>query len=255
MKKLVISEFYKTIYSKKNKVLFILAMAMYAVLALFTLFYGQGFYDNNNIIKINSLNFPAFLMREYHFIFIFVIILTLAVDSLSWEKISGIYRLYMIRAYTKKELIISKIVFISILALLVTMVIFILSTIIGWLFAIKVNTTDFIHMNKQFNIIQSIVYNLKFFLCEWIITLGIIGITSIVSVFSHNAIITYLCSIGIAIGSIYVYDKLEFFFVSSKIIFDTLGGIDKSFLFIAPTLAIITIVLSIVLFNIKDYKY
>lgn len=253
MLNIIKSELYRMIKSRKNKVLFILFIIVFVLFGLYIRLFNVGFYSENITTSLNSLNTPPFIMREFHLFLLYVFCPMIFIESFNHENTSGAYRMIMTRGYSKKEYIISKFISCALVTGVFMVIIFALGTLFGYMFMNTVESTSFFNIKGNFNKIDALLYNFKFYTLEYLIVLAFLGISSVISILSKNSVIAYFLSLGVCLASIYVSDGFDFFLGSSKIIFDVLSGANSIFIMNCIIIILVTIGLSIFTFSKKDY--
>lgn len=253
MTKLIKSELQRLITSKKNKILFVISILIFFALAAMLLSYSKGFYDMNTATSINQLNFSVFMLREFHIFFVFVMLCLPLVDCFNSEFKTGSLRMYLIRPFNKSNFMIAKLISTAIVSFISVIFFFVLAQILGNIFAVKVSATSFFNIRHAYNFFGAFIYSLQFYFCEWLIILSVIGVIALIGIFVPNAIITYLLTIAVLVGSLYASDMFNFFLVSSKIIFDVMAGINNSFWFVNLFIIIVSYCLSVIIFEHRDY--
>lgn len=253
MKNIILCELDRMVKSKKNKYLFIISIVIFILFGLFIKSFNTGFYDQDTTIALNSLNTGPFIIREFHLYLVFVFCPMIFIESFNHENTSGAYRMVLVRGYEKKDYIISKLISCAIVSAIFMATVYIIGTIFGYITMDKVETTKYFNIGGEFNFVGALFYNLKFYALEYIIILAVLGVSAFVSVLANNSAIAYIVSLGLCIGSIYISDAFEFFFGSSKIIFDVLANINNTFISTCIIIIVLTSIGSVFIFNKKDY--
>ncbi|MBM7854020.1 hypothetical protein JOC37_000392 [Desulfohalotomaculum tongense] len=256
MKALILSELERIWGRKRTGILFILNIVFIFIICAFINFYKVGFYGTDAYIKLNSLNFSPFVLREGHIILACIICPIIFIDCLNYEKTSGGFRLYMIRAYDKFEYIVSKWTALSITLFIFVLSIFIVSTVFGFTLMPQTEYTELINVQGKHGLISALIYNIKFYMIEYMILLCILGIASLVSVLAPNAVLAVIATIAVIVGSIYVWDGFSFLLFSTDEIFKVLGGINTAQFFInSAGIILITALSSEIIWNKKGYYF
>ncbi|RDY26833.1 hypothetical protein CHL78_011575 [Romboutsia weinsteinii] len=253
MKNIILCELDRTIKSRKNKVLFAVSIIIFILLGLFIKMFNVGFYDPETTIALNSLNTAPFIIREIHLYLLFVFCPMIFIESFNHENTSGAYRMVLVRGYKKKDYIISKLISCAIITAIFTIIIYIVGTLFGYLVMDKVEVTKYFNINKEYNLIGALFYNLKFYILEYLIMLTVLGISSIIGLLSKNSAIAYILSIGVCVGSIYISDSFEFFLTSTKTIFDVLANMNSTFVITCIIIIVLSSLSSIYIFDKRDY--
>ncbi len=253
MKNIIKSELDRMIKSKKNKWLFIISIGIFILQGFFIKTFNVGFYDPNIITSLNSLNTPPFIIREFHLFLLYVFCPMIFIESFNHENTSGGYRMVLIRGYKKRDYIISKLMCCVMLMAVFMVITYIVGTLFGYLFIDKTNATTYFNMEGSFGVFKAALYNFKFYGLEYLIVLAFLGISSIIGIISKNSVIAYFLSLGICIGSIYISDTFEFFLGSTKVIFDTLANMNNTFILSCIIIMVSTSVISILIFEKRDY--
>lgn len=139
----------------------------------------------------------------------------LFIDSFNSEISSGAYRLVMIRPVGRWELLLAKwITQMSIVSLFLLMA-FIESYIYGTFFIRRAEETFFLDKQVIYSANASILYTVKYYLILWFIASALTMLSSFVSLWFQNAIITYFVIVGLLVASLYVNEELSYFVIGS----------------------------------------
>ncbi|GAA0748668.1 hypothetical protein [Clostridium oceanicum] len=254
MKNLVCSELYRMLKSKKNRILLIITMIIFAYSVLFLRFNNVGFYNKLTNIDLNSLNSSPFILKEMHLFLVFIFCPMVFCESFNHENTCGAYRLFLIRGYDKTKCILSKIIACAIFTGAVIISLFILSVLLESILFDKTSFTSFVNKQISFNFIGALFYNFKFYLLEYMIMLILIGITSIIGSLMPNAAITYVVTVGICISLVYINKNIfSYIIVNTPTLFDVLDSRNNTFILSSIILIIGTCGISTVLFKKRDY--
>lgn len=229
MKTLLASEFERIFSRKKTKILLILFCLITLLDCLFVGVYGVAVYNPEFQGPLNNLNFTSVLAKEIYFILSFLIFPILFIDSFSGELSEGAYRLVLIRAVSRKKLLLAK--WITQITLVVTFlsISFVISYIYGMFFIDHVESTMFLDKNVQFNAIEAFLYTLKFYGVLFIIAISILMIVNFMSLLIVHPVINFLMAIGFMIGSMYIYDGFKYFLISGSEAFRIISHGDYTF--------------------------
>ncbi|MCY6355913.1 hypothetical protein [Clostridium sp. ZS2-4] len=253
MKPLIISELERIWQRKRTGIFLIIYILLTLGACMFLNFYKVSFYDPNTEIKLNSLNFAPFVMKEVHIVLMFVVCVMLFTDSLSYEKSIGAYRLVMIRPYKKYKFISSKWISLIITLLPFVLSTFLISTIFGMVYLPKVYSTTILNMTGLFSAADMMIFNLKFYFLELVILICLLAISSIVSLVVPNAVIGAISTIVITGGLIYVHDKFDFLIINLQRIFEILTHVTEgTFSLMATCMIVIGFIVSAGVWSKRD---
>lgn len=257
MRNLVISELERVWSRGKTKGLLILFIGLTILWGVFMKQSDMGFYDPNTIMKLNSLNFGVFIVRDIHPLLVFVVLPMLYVDCFNGEHSLGYYRNVMIRPYEKWQFIVSKIITQMIVTFIVVVIMFVLTTILGNLFFDKVDSTEFFKVPGNFSFLGAFIYRAKYYFVEFVILISVLSLSALICTIIPNVVLAFMSIVGFFIGGIYVLGDNFFFFLSSgKDIFDVLGNVQSyNFYIIIVSFIIVGITSTLTLWKRKDFLY
>lgn len=250
---LVKSEIDRIVNNKKYIILMIVSLVLYILVGFFVLMGGLGFYDPLTTMPLNSLNLSVFIIRDYHLYLLFIFCPMIFIESFNSDFVSGRYRLILLRGNNKFKYIVSKIITCGIILGVFMLVILVIGIALGMIFGKSVTATSFFNINGQLSLFESIVYSIKVYLLEFLILISFMAITTVIGGVASNSVIAYLLSIGISVGGIYISDVFEFFLSNTKSIFDTLAGLNNTFIPICIIIILIGYIVTITTFKRKDY--
>ncbi|MCM1991589.1 hypothetical protein [Oceanirhabdus seepicola] len=254
MKNLVLSEL-KRVFFRKKFLALIFVSIMYLVLSAgLMLVCRVGFYDPNITMEVNRLNFSVHLLRDFHFYFLIVLFPIIFVECFCGEIASGKFRMFITRPYSKTKIILSKVIVGAIVSGIILLGSLIIFTALGYIKLPYVETTRFFNIDKEFTAIGSFIYSLKFYALEWFILMGLMSIVATLSVLIRNSVVVFLGTIASIVFTLYISEKFLYFLESNKAIFDTLAG-DGSFIIYNGLVVIVGMVITVILFNKRDYLY
>lgn len=227
MQRLILSEI-ERIYSRKStKVLFIISV-LFPIFSyfLFQLRWNYTTYIVDGIkFSINSLNYPITQMSEYNALLIFILLPLFISESLSSEIDSGAYKMILLRPLKKWKLIVSKWISLATVYIGILLCTYLTNVLIGYLFMPKVESTIYYNIDKNLNLLDSTIYNLKFYLIMFGIHIALLAAISLLSVIVQKPILTFLGSIALLVSGIYLFTPVKIiFFQTSDIAFSILGG-------------------------------
>ncbi len=254
MKNLIGSELERIFSSKKTKVTFIVSMILLILILFFVKIGETGFYDPKISVKLNSLNFAPFILREFHMVLAIIICPMLFTESFNSERTNGYYRMIMIRPYSKLQMFLSKWISQAITFGILILITFIITIVFGYLALPEASEANFFNIAGSFSKTGALLFNFKFYLCEYLVILAILSINALMGVLMPNSVLAFIGSVGVCLGSLYIVDKLEFLIFSTKGIFDILSGISMSVLLYSLLIIIIGFLSGMVLFVSIDYK-
>lgn len=257
MKNLVVSELERVWSRGKTKGLLVLFTIVTVLWGFFMKQSDMGFYDPDTIMKLNSLNFGVFIVRDIHPLLVFVVLPMLYVDCFNGEHSLGYYRNVMIRPYEKWQFIVSKIITQIIVTFIVVLIMFVLTTILGNLFFDKVDSTEFFKVSGSFSFVGALIYRAKFYFVEFVILVSVLSLSTLICSIIPNIVLAFMSIIGFFIGGIYVLGDNFFFFLSSgKDIFDVLGNVQSyNFYIIILSFIIVGITSTLILWKKRDFLY
>ncbi|WP_074679679.1 ABC transporter permease [Priestia aryabhattai] len=227
---LFISELERTFKRKKTAVV----LGVYIGLLAFSWFFffqrgGISFFDAAHDVKIDSLNSAPLLLRDLSFAITFIVIPMFVADSFNSEYTSGALRMVLIRPHHRVKLFFVKWVVQCLLVFIILCITWLVGTCLGRMVMPYVNETTFLG-GHTLGTLWALLYSLKFYGICFCIFIAVISIGSILSVLMPNSILSYVATIGALIGSVYVSDKLSFFFSVTDSVFHELSRPNSEFL-------------------------
>lgn len=255
MKRLVFSELQRIIKSKRNK--FLLAFYIILILAncAFRFICPQGTYDGKNYnVILNSLNFSPFVFYEIRMEFLYIVLPIIFITSINYEESIGAFRMYMIRPYKKRDFIISKWIALTITTFILIIMTFLISTIFGYIFMPAASAVKFYNISHEFSAVQALLYTLAFFITQFIISLSILALASVIGTIIDNSIISILVVIAVTVVLGFYTKTFEFLDYIIKYGFYVLSGTAPiSFYVCFLGIFIGGLAASILLWQKKDY--
>nr|WP_246516876.1 ABC transporter permease [Lederbergia ruris] len=222
MKNIIISEYERTFKRKKT----IIGLIIYAfVLALECFFLyamgGLSFYDPEHSVQLNSINTAPFLLRELGIFLHFILIPMFAVDSFNGEYSSGALRLVLIRPQKRVRILLAKWIVQVSLIVAIMLVTWLVGTMFGIISMPHVEETSF-YQTGSMNAFYGMLYTLLFYGVATLIMIGVMGLSSLISMMMPNPILAFAGTIAALIGSLYIHDVFVYF-LTSDAIFKILG--------------------------------
>ena len=254
MKNLVLSEL-KRVFCRKKFLVLILVSMMYLVFSAGLILVCRiGFYDPNTTMEVDRLNFAVHLLRDFHFYFLIVLFPIIFVECFCGEIASGKFRMFITRPYSKTKIILSKVLVGAIVSGIILLGSLIIFTVIGYVILPAVQTTRFFNIDKEFSGIGAFIYSLKFYALEYFILMGLMSIVATLSVLIRNSVVVFMVTIGSIVFTLYISEKFLYFLESNKAIFDVLAG-NGSLIIYNTIVIIVGVVITVILFNKRDYLY
>ncbi len=223
MKKLIASEFQRIWLNKKTKILLMLIVIDTIINCVFRLMCPSGSYNGVDYnVVLNSLNFSPFVFYEARLVLLYIALPIIFIDSMNYEQTVGAFRMYMIRPYKKYEFIISKWIALALTTFILMFIVFIISTVFGYLFMSKVLTVKFYNIQYSFNAVAALLYIMKFYMIQFLIAVFILSITAVIAILIPNSIISILVVIA-STAALGLFTKtFEFLWQTTKYGFYTL---------------------------------
>lgn len=252
---LFISELERTFKRKKTAAV----LAVYVGLLAFIWFFlfrmggGTSFFDAAHDVKIDSLNSAPLFLRELAFVITFIVIPMFVADSFNSEYTSGALRMVLIRSHHRVKLFFVKWAVQCLLVFLLLSLTWVVGTVVGKVAMPHVNETTFLG-GQTVGTTGAFLYSLKFYGVCFCIFMAVISIGSILSVLMPNSILSYIATIGALIGSVYVSDKLSFFFSVTDSVFHELSKSNSEFLvnLLFPIL-VISLIINLFVWKKKEW--
>ncbi|PIE95645.1 ABC transporter permease [Bacillus fungorum] len=237
MRQILISEFERIFDRKKTKVLIVIFGLLLILHSVWVHTFGVAIYDAKGTEAIlSNLNFPVAVTREWYFTLFLLIFPILFIDSFNSEISSGAYRLIMIRPVSRFELLLAKwITQMSIVSLFLLLA-FIEGYIYGTFFVRHAEKTFFLDKQVIYGTGVSILYTVKYYLILWFIASALTMLSSFVSLWFQNAIITYFVIVGLLVASLYVNEEVSYFVMGSESILRILSEGKVTFYLINGTI-------------------
>lgn len=256
MKRLIVSEFQRIINSRRNWGLLAFYMLVIIVNCAFRFVIPAGTYDGKNYnVVLNSLNFSPFAFYEMRLALFYIILPVLFIGSINYEQATGAFRMHMIRPYRKHQFIISKLIVLAITTFILIITAFLVSTIFGYLFMSKVHSVKFYNSSYEFSAVQAFVYTLRLFTIQFIISLSILALSSVIGTIINNSVISIFAVMAVLAGLGFYTKLFEFLNNTTKYGFYVLSGTAPlSFYISLVGLIIGGILVSTLLWEKKDYR-
>ncbi|KMN42801.1 ABC transporter permease [Bacillus sp. LK2] len=237
MGQILISEFERIFDRKKTKVLIVIFGLLLILHSVWVHTFGVAIYDTKGTEAIlSNLNFPVAVTREWYFTLFLLIFPILFIDSFNSEISSGAYRLIMIRPVSRWELLLAKWITQMSIVSLFLLIAFIESYVYGTFFIRHAEETFFLDKQVIYGTGASILYTLKYYLILWFIASTLLMLSSFVSLWFQNAIITYFVIVGLLVAGLYVNEEISYFVIGSESILRILSEGKVTFYLINGTI-------------------
>ncbi|CAM3962638.1 ABC transporter permease [Bacillus cereus] len=237
MGQILISEFERIFDRKKTKVLIVIFGLLLILHSVWVHTFGVAIYDTKGTEAIlSNLNFPVAVTREWYFTLFLLIFPILFIDSFNSEISSGAYRLIMIRPVSRWELLLAKWITQMSIVSLFLLIAFIESYVYGTFFIRHAEETFFLDKQVIYGTGASILYTLKYYLILWFIASALLMLSSFVSLWFQNAIITYFVIVGLLVAGLYVNEEISYFVIGSESILRILSEGKVTFYLINGTI-------------------
>ncbi|MDA1668143.1 ABC transporter permease [Bacillus cereus] len=253
MKNLLISEFQRIFSRRKTKILLIVFLILVVFDCIFLNLGESIVYDRAGATgTLNNLNFPSLAGKEVFINLSLIIFPILFVDSFNGELASGSYRLICIRPVDRLRLIISKwIAQFSIVFLFLTIT-FVVSYVYGTYFVVHADNTTFLNKDITYDSLGAFIYTVKFYFILLFISSSILIIASCVSVILSNPVLSFLLTLGIMVGSIYVNEKFSYFLSAGEAAFHLLAKSNYTFYLLNGIIILFGALINIAVWRRKD---
>ncbi|EJR48716.1 hypothetical protein IIM_03893 [Bacillus cereus VD107] len=237
MGQILISEFERIFDRKKTKVLIVIFGLLLILHSVWVHTFGVAIYDTKGTEAIlSNLNFPVAVTREWYFTLFLLIFPILFIDSFNSEISSGAYRLIMIRPVSRWELLLAKWITQMSIVSLFLLIAFIESYVYGTFFIRHAEETFFLNKQVIYGTGASILYTVKYYLILWFIASALLMLSSFVSLWFQNSIITYFVIVGLLVAGLYVNEEISYFLIGSESILRILSGEKVTFHLINGTI-------------------
>ncbi|MED3879739.1 ABC transporter permease [Priestia megaterium] len=251
---LFMSELERTFKRKKTAV--VLGVYIGLLAFIWFIFFQRGgisFFDADHDVKIDSLNAAPLLLRDLSFAITFIVIPMFVADSFNGEYTSGALRMVLIRPHHRLKLFFVKWTVQCLLVFIILCITWVVGTCLGKIAMPHVNKTTFLG-GHTLGTLGALLYSLKFYGICFCIFIAVISIGSILSVLMPNSILSYVVTMGALIGSVYVSDKLSFFFSVTDSVFHELSKESSEFLvnLLFPIL-LISLIINLFVWKKKDW--
>ncbi|MDC7783994.1 hypothetical protein [Priestia megaterium] len=238
--------------SKKTTRTIIILLPILLIFFLLTLKIGK--YDYSHGTPINSLNFSVFLLSKLFFIINMIIIPIISIDSLNNEYASGSLRMVAIRPLKILNILLSKWL-LWILAIVGLMIIIWLIGLLGNNISPHVQSTKFYFENAaNYDGRDAFIYQIKYYVFILLIMIASLGISSLISVITPNAIIAYIVYFVGVMSLMYVKQEFALFTVGDKFLFDYFHqGAELRILLFLFSIIIFTYLLSLFIWRKRNW--
>lgn len=257
MKNLFFNEWNRT-WSRKKTYIVMIGLLIYILFRAAQFIFSKdavGHYNaTGDIVSLHAMNITPFLLSEVYFSLALFGIPLILMESFSEEYHSGAYRLILIRSYSFLQFYMSKMAVAVILLLAPLLLAFILGIIGGWLWLPDVETVTFYYKDAAIlNGTEAYWYNVMFLGSMIALTMTLIGICSMISIFVPNTIIAYLCYFGFLVLSFYIYDSFMMFILGGRALFEWFALNQYANFFFLGICFFVSYALSLVLWLKRDY--
>lgn len=256
MKRLIASELERIIRSKRNWGLLAFYILVIIALCAFRFVSPEGSYDGKDYtVHLNSLNFSPFVFFDTRLALLYIILPVLFIGVINYEQTTGSFRMYMIRPYKKYEFILSKCAALAITTFILIITQFVINTIFGYLFMPKASAVKFYNISNGFSPMQAFLYTLAFFIIQFVISLGVLALSSVIGSIINNSVISILVVMAVLAGLGFYTKLFEFLNNTTKYGFHVLSGTAPlSFYISLLGILIGGLVISALLWQKKDYR-
>ncbi|KEK25274.1 ABC transporter permease [Bacillus gaemokensis] len=237
MRQILVSEFERMFERKKTKVLMIIFGLLLILNSLWVHKFGAAIYDSKGTEAIlSNLNFSVAVTREWYFPLFLLIFPILFIDSFNSEISSGAYRLIMIRPVSRWKLLFVKWITQVMMISLFLLVAFVISYGYGSFFVKHAEQTVFLNKQVTYGAGAALLYTVKYYLILWFIASSLLMLTSFVSLWFQNSVITYFVTIGLIVAGLYVNEGFSYFLIGSESILRVLSEGKTTFYLINGTI-------------------
>ncbi|MBU3215615.1 ABC transporter permease [Clostridium estertheticum] len=257
MKRLITSEFQRIWGNRKTQLLLVFYVVVIISSCVFRLMSPYGAYDGVKYnVDLNRLNFSPFVFYEIRFELLYIILPILFMNSINYEQSIGAFRMYVIRPYKKQEFIISKWIALALTTFIFIFTAFIISTVFGYLFMPKASYVTFYNIQQDFSMAQAFSYTIKFFSIQFVISLCILALASVIGIIINNSVISILSVIAISVGLGFFTKAFEFLNYTTKYGFYVLANTAPiSFYMTLIAILVVGLFVSMFLWQKKDHLY
>ncbi|MDR6226906.1 ABC transporter permease [Desmospora profundinema] len=208
MNNLVVSEWERIWARKKTRWIAVLFPVLALSVAWFVSQFGIGFYTLDETTSLHTLNFPLFLMRELSLLLVFIFVPMLMVDSFNGETASGAYRLVLLRPQKRGSLLLAKWITQCGWILTLLLIAYGAGSVYGWLTLPAVNqTTFYFEGGDSYGVGEAFFYHAAFFGVLFLVLLTLMGLCTLIGVWSPNPVVAFISYIVVLVGSLYVSDQ------------------------------------------------
>jgi ABC-2 type transport system permease protein len=174
MKEIIISEIERMWGRRKTKIGILLFFVYLALMCLWLKGFGQSFYDPAHAVRLNSLNFAPFLLKEVSFFLSLVFLPMFLVDSFNGEYTSGAYRLVLLRPRSRGQLLLAKWLSQSLVLFLFLAVTLVAGLLCGRMFLPSADTVHFLNESQPLDAVDALVYTLQFYGLTFLVLFSIL---------------------------------------------------------------------------------
>ncbi|MDZ5606756.1 ABC transporter permease [Bacillus pseudomycoides] len=237
MRYILKSEFERIFERKKTKILMIIFGLLLILNSVWVHHFGVAIYDSKGIESLlSNLNFSVAVAREWYFPLFLLIFPILFIDSFNSEISSGAYRLIMIRPVSRWKLLFAKWMAQVVMISLFLALAFVISYGYGMFFVKHAEQTVFLNKQVAYGAGAAFLYTVKYYVILWFIAGSLLMLTSFVSLWFQNSVITYFVTIGLIVAGLYVNEELSYFLIGSESIVKVLSGDKPTFYLINGTI-------------------
>ncbi|SHJ40587.1 ABC-2 family transporter protein [Clostridium cavendishii DSM 21758] len=157
-------------------------------------------------------NFPTAAIQEQLVLAFNLIVILIAVMSITEEYRSGQLRMIMIRPIKFSEIFIAKFLVLIVTIALYSLIYFLFSLILGYFLFPKINDISIFYHVKVFGISASLMYSVKYYLLALLTLIAISSVVFFISIISKSVIIALGVNVGFILISMTYPIILQAFF-------------------------------------------
>lgn len=251
MNRLLSSECKRMNSRRKNILLFSIFMVYILTQSLLA---ENLFFTMEESVPLNSLNYSIFLLKKIYYLMVLIILPVLCIDSISGEYQSGGLRLVAIRPLSLKGILFAKWFLLIAMVAFMMVITFAVGTTAGYLFYPKADSVSFYYENAPvLGVVEAYIYQLKYYLGVFFISIALIGIASLLSVTLPNTIISIITYLFLLFISVYVSDLFDILLFGDQEMFVFLLEAELSYFWFLLLVIVLTYSVTLLRWNSRDW--
>lgn len=202
-----ISEMERVWKSKSMLILYLIFILLLAANTWGAMLNGSGnLRFGGGRIEFNNLNMPWYMMDGISLVLTVVVLPVIYVNHLSGDIHSGAYRLYMLRPFSRVQILLSKLLALAATTIILIGFTYIFAMATSWIFFPKSNVVTLYGSNEPVSVTKAIMFNFNFYALFALVSIAKLMFCSAICLFVTRPLFAY---ITIFVLSFLLYSKIS----------------------------------------------